>query len=131
MQSAAILDALMAHGCRFVVVGSAARALCGEQVTANDLDVVVDASPEQRPLLIRALMSVHAHVRTSTRLEPLRATTPLPWDWGFGTVTPLGEVDVVVKFADGSTFTDHRQRAQSVRVGQVGPVWCHPTERPA
>jgi hypothetical protein len=131
MESAAILDALISQGCRFVVVGSTARALCGEEVVPNDLDIVVDASPEQQPRLVRALMSVHAHVRLSTRLEPLRATTPLPWEWGFRTVTPLGEVDVVVQFADGSAFDGQLRQATSVQVGKLGSLWCHPTERAA
>ena len=67
MESAPILDALMANGCRFVVIGSTARLLCGEAVVPIDLDIVVDASAEQRPLLLQALISVHAHVRTHTR----------------------------------------------------------------
>ena len=127
MQSAAILDALVANGCLFVVVGSTARALCGEAVVPNDLDIVVDASSEQRPLLLRALISVHAQVHTRHGLEPLSTTTRLPWEWGFNTVTPVGEVDVVGQFIDGSTFDDQRAHAVSVQFGPHGSVWCHPT----
>jgi hypothetical protein len=127
MESTAILDALMANGCRFVVVGSTARLLCGETVVPNDLDIVVDASAEQRPLLRRALISVHAHVRTRHGLEPLSTTTRLPWEWSFSAVTPVGEVDVVVRSSDGSTFDDQRRQAVSVQLGPLGSVWCHPT----
>jgi hypothetical protein len=128
MESAPILDALMANGCRFVVIGSTARLLCGEAVVPNDLDIVVDASAEQRPLLRRALISVHAHVRTRNGLEPLSTTTRLPWEWGFTAVTPFGEVDLVVQFSGGSTFDDQRREAVSVQFGSLGSVWCRPTK---
>ena len=61
-----VLDALHRTGCRFVVIGSVARALTGEQVFAHDLDVMIDASPDGRRRLV-------GHCPLSTR--PSRPAT--------------------------------------------------------
>jgi predicted nucleotidyltransferase len=131
VEQSAILDVLTDKGCRFVVVGSTARALCGEFVAPNDLDIVVDDSPKERLRLLDALIALHACVRKRTRLERLRATAPLPWGWGFTAFTPWGQVDLVVRFADGSNYVDHLRDATPVELENGGTVWCHQTRRAA
>lgn len=56
------LRTLVRHRCRFVVVGSTARALLGEDVRPHDLDIVIDASPDQRARLTAALVELDAQV---------------------------------------------------------------------
>jgi hypothetical protein len=130
MDSTPILAELTRTGLRFVVVGSTARALCGEQVGPNDLDIVVDDAPAQRRLLLDALVAVEARLLTRGRLAPMSSGTVLAWAWGFTAVTVWGPIDVVVRFIDGSAYVDHAQRCIAVAV-EDRTVWCHPTRRAA
>lgn len=125
-----LLDELTARGCRFVVVGSAARRLMGEQVSVNDLDVVVDGSVSNRAPVIDALMAVGGVVERRRGRRPIVPGMSLPWDWGWRTATTHGDVDVIVRFIDGSGFEDHDGAAVPVGLGSGGVVRCHPTRHP-
>ena len=99
-----VIEAFARYGCRFVVVGSAARSLRGEGVVPHDLDLLVDGSPERRAALIAALTDLSARIRAGERWVPVDPTVPLPWAWGFRVRTRFGPVDVTTCFADGTTI---------------------------
>lgn len=122
-----ILDVLCWRGCHFVVVGSVARSLTGEPVRPRDIDIVVDASAAHRPMLVDALIDLRAHVDSSRGCTPLTGTTLLPWDWGWKTRTPFGDIDVITRFIDDTTFDDHDGRATTVTLQSGNSIRCHPT----
>lgn len=124
-----ILDGFCSQGCRFVVVGSVARWLCGEAIEPNDLDIVADSSAGQRTPLVAALVELGATVAHRRRHVPITHTMVLPWDWGWQASTPFGEIDVITKFIDGTNFDDHERHATSVSLPTGNSVRCHPTRR--
>ncbi len=125
-----VLDELIGRGCRFVVVGSAARWLLGEQVPVNDLDIVVEGSVSNRAPVIDALVAVGGVVERRRGRRALGPGMSLPWEWGWRTSTAHGDVDVVVRFIDGSGYEDHDRAAVPVTLGAGGVVRCHPTRHP-
>jgi hypothetical protein len=127
MWSLPILDVLGQRRCRFVLVGSAARALTGEPVTPNDVDIVVDASPHQRACLVEAMVDLRASLRGPSGSLPITRRTVLPWDWGWRATTGFGDLDVVTRFIDDTTFADHRRSATSITLPNGTIVLCHPT----
>ena len=129
MAVGSILAVLCRRGCRFVVVGSTARWLTGEDVHPNDLDVVVDTAPVLRPALVGALAELDAVIDRRSGRVPVSASIPLPWDWGWRAFTPYGSIDVVTRFVDDTTFTNHDQLATSVVIPGGHVVRCHPTTR--
>lgn len=126
----AVLHVLAVERCRFVVVGSAARALVGEPVTPRDLDIVVDGRPDARPALIAALDALRARIEVRTGWLPIGRAPALPWDWGWTVRTPFGSIDVITRFVDGSDFAHHDGVAESVELASGDVVRCHPTRRP-
>lgn len=111
-----VIWAFARHGCRFVVVGSVTRSWCGDDVVPHDLDLVVDGAPERRPAIVAALRDVGASVRRDGVWERVVAGSQLPWTWGFRARTPFVPVDVIVRFADGSTVDDILPRATTMRL---------------
>ena len=124
---AAVVDALAVRGCRFVVVGSGARQLLGEQVTPADLDVVVGAEEGDRYRLVEALIDLGAVVHDSGGDRVIDHSTRLPWEWGWSVSTCHGSVDVIVRFIDDTTIRDHDQLATDVRLASGTVVRCHAT----
>lgn len=104
MRVGPVIEAFARHGCRFVVVGSAVRSLRGEDVVPHDLDLLVDGSPERRAALIAALTDLSARIHVGGRWAPLDPTFSLPWAWGFRVRTRFGPLDVITRFADGTTI---------------------------
>jgi hypothetical protein len=127
VEVAPVLDALTGHGCRFVVVGSAARRLVGETVQVQDLDVLVDAAPEGRDAVVEALADVGATVRRRRGRLPVHPGMGLPWEWGWQARTAWGDIDLITRFIDGSTVDEHDARAVSVELPSGSVVRCHPT----
>lgn len=121
------LGALVRHDCRFVVVGSCARALIGDPVRPHDLDVVIDASPDQRRRVTAALVDLDAQVEHRCGPRAVACSVALPWDWGFTVSTPEGGIDLITRFIDDSTIDDHDARAVSVEAGPGMWVRVHPT----
>ncbi len=109
-----MVGAFVRHGCRFVVVGSVARSWRGDDVVPHDLDLVVDGGPERRPAIVAALRDVGASVQRGGVCERVEAGSPMPWTWGFRVRTPFVPVDVIVRFADGSTVDDVLPTATTV-----------------
>ena len=124
---AAVLDVLVVHGCRFVVVGSAARQLLGELVVPADLDVVVAIEPTDRARLVDALIELGGRVSCGARCRRIDRSTSLPWEWGWRVITPFGEIDVIVRFIDDTMFVDHDQAGIDVAVLSGPVVRCHVT----
>ena len=122
-----VLGAMHDHGCRFVVVGSVARVLVGEQGHPNDLDVVIDTSAGGRKNLCRALQDVAARVETRHGWRPVERRLSLPWEWGFRVWTAGGQVDLIAAFIDGTTIEDHDAHATSVVLRPGVVVRIHPT----
>ena len=127
MWFAPILDRLVSAEVRFVVVGSAARALVGEPVTANDLDLVVDGAVPRRPAVVAAMEQLDARVEQRGRFLPVRSAMCLPWEWGWKARTSLGDVDVITRFIDGTTVDHHDERAVGVVLPSGSVVRCNPT----
>jgi hypothetical protein len=123
-----VLDAMLRFGCRFVVIGSVARALTGGQVVAHDLDVMIDASADGRRRLGRALADLGATVETRDGWRRIAQCTVLPWDWGFRVSTAAGQVDVITQLIDGTTIDDHDAHATAVRLYTGCSVQAHPTQ---
>lgn len=122
-----VLAALAQAGCRFVVIGSVARALVGEDLVAHDLDVVVDPSATGRRRLVRVLAEFGATIETRSGVRRIEQCTILPWRWGFRTTTPVGQVDVITELIDGTTVHDHDSYAVTVELGSGCSVRVRPT----
>lgn len=94
-----LLRALCVHDVRFLVVGAYALAVHGRPRATGDLDVWVDATPENAPKLMSALVEFGA---------PLREVTEA--DFGHPGVVfqmglPPGRIDVLTSLS-GLTFDE-------------------------
>lgn len=125
-----MLHVLAAGRCRFVVVGSTARALVGEAVEPHDLDIVVDSRPDARPALVAALDALRARIEVRAGWLSIGRVPALPWDWGWTVRTPFGSIDVITRFVDGSDFAHHDGVAEPVELARGDVVRCHPTRWP-
>ena len=121
------LGALCRRGCRFVVIGSVARALTGEQVQPHDLDVVVDASADGSLRLRLALADLGATIETRDGWRRIERCMSLPWEWGFRAWTAAGSIDVITRFIDGTTIEDHDAHATTIEIRPGIAVRVHPT----
>ena len=127
-----LLVPFVRHGCRFVVIGSAARMLCGDAVEPSDLDLVVDADPAMRPGLVASFDEVDGRVVTRHGWRsPGDVSRSLPWDWGFTVQTGLGPVDVISRLIDGTGIDDHERVATVATLSCGTSVRVHPTSRVA
>lgn len=123
-----VLRALVDHGCRFVVVGSTARRLCGADVVPADLDLVVDPAVTRRPQLIAALTEVDATLERRHGTRRIADAIALPWDWGWRAETSCGPIDVITRFVDGADIDTFEVLATDVDLAPNLTVRCHPTE---
>lgn len=123
-----VLRALVDHDCRFVVIGSTARRLCGDDVDPVDLDLVVDADSTNRPRLIAALASLDATIERRHGVRAVAEALQLPWDWGWRSDTAHGSIDVITRFADGADVDTFDVLAIDVQLADDLTVRCHPTE---
>jgi hypothetical protein len=114
-----------------VVVGSTARRLLGEPVVPADLDVVVGDSESDRQALTNAMIELQSRLIVGHRLKQIETRTRLPWDWSWRILTAHGLVDVIVRFADGTTYTDLDLRAGEVTLANGTPVRCYHTRHAA
>ena len=124
-----VLVALHGYGCRFVVVGSTARALIGDAVVPSDIDIVIDPSPDGRRRLLRALTDLDAMVETRNGWRQVARCPALPWEWGFRAFTSAGQVDIVTRFVDGTTIDDHDAQAATVWLEAGFSVRVRPTRQ--
>lgn len=122
-----IVDPLARHGADFVVVGSAARYLLGEDIVPADVDVVISDSPGNRKAVVDALIELDGHLVSEERLQPLTHATVLPWEWSWRSVTAYGPVDVIVHFIDGTGYQEHSQAATNLPLGDRRFVLCRET----
>jgi hypothetical protein len=122
-----VFDAMHRSGCRFVVIGSVARALAGEDVVAHDLDIMIDSSTDGRRRLVRALAELGATVETRNGRRRIEQCAILPWEWGFRASIAAGHVDAITQLIDGTTIDDHDAHAIAVELGTGCSVRVHPT----
>lgn len=122
-----VLAAMHRSGCRFVVIGSIARALTGDDVVAHDLDIMTDTSTDGRGRLVRALAELDATVDTRNGRRRIEECAVLPWQWGFRASTAAGQVDAITRLIDGTTIDDHDAHAITVELGSGCSVRVHPT----
>ena len=122
-----VFDAMHRSRCRFVVVGSVARALAGERIVPHDLDVMVDASTVGQRRLCRALTDVGAIAEARDGWRPIERCPSLPWEWGFRVLTAAGQVDLITRFVDGTTIDHHDAHATTVRLRSGFDVRIRPT----
>src|SRR5512140_3384232 len=57
-QAQEIRDAFSRHGCRYLFIGKSGAILLGFPDTTQDADLFVEKSPENRRLLVRALVDL-------------------------------------------------------------------------
>ena len=122
-----VVDALVRHRAAFVVVGSAARHLLGENIVPADVDVVVSDSPQNRKAVVDALVELDGHLVSEEKLQPLTHATVLPWEWSWKAVTAYGPVDMIVRFIDGTGYEEHDQAATNTLLGDGRVVRCRAT----
>lgn len=115
------------HGCRLVVIGSGARALLGEAVHPRDLDIVVDADAANRDAVVAALRELDALVRWRGSWVPVGDLPVLPWEWGWRNRTAFGEIDLMTRLIDGTTFSSHDALATTAALLDGTAVRCHGT----
>lgn len=125
-----VVSVLARHGCSFVVVGSAARYLLGEDVRPRDVDVVVDSRLANRSPIVTALAELGACVARRGTWVPVADAILLPWEWGWENRSPLGKIDIVSQFIDGTGFDEHDRLASTAVVGHGTRVRCHATRHP-
>jgi hypothetical protein len=126
-----ILEVLAEYECRYVVIGSTARALMGQPIVPRDVDIVVDGSAEWRASLVDALVALGAQFDRRPGFALIGPSTRLCWEWGWRTMTALGQIDIITKFADGTDFANHDAHAASVALPSGRSVRCRPTEHAA
>lgn len=122
-----VVDALGSHRADFVLVGSGARYLLGEDIVPADVDVVVSDSPVNRLAVVDALIELDGYLITEGRLERLTHATVLPWEWSWNTLTAYGPVDMIVQFIDGTRYEEHNRAATSTPLGDGRFVRCRAT----
>lgn len=122
-----VVDALIRHRAAFVVVGSAARHLLGEDIVPADVDVVINDSPGNRKAVVDALVELDGHLVSEEKLQPLTHVTVLPWEWSWKAVTAYGPVDMIVHFIDGTGYQEHNQAATDTVLGDTHVVCCRAT----
>ena len=127
MDPCPVVDALIRHRAAFVVVGSAARYLLGENVVPADVDVVISDSPGNRKAVVDALVELDGHLVSEEKLHPLTHATVLPWEWSWKAVTAYGPVDMIVHFIDGTGYQEHDQAATNALLGNGRFVRCRAT----
>ena len=123
------LAVLAESGCRYVVVGSAARALAGHMMGKfgpRDLDIVVADTDDDRARVAAALARIGGRMVVGGRRREVAAFAGSTW----AVVTPYGPVDVFFRFADGSDYFGHRRAAWLVPIGGIA-VRCHPMRHAA
>jgi hypothetical protein len=122
-----ILETLVEHECRIVVIGSTARRLTGEAVLSADVDLMVSAPPSDRPPLRDALSALGATTQQGYERRPVARATSLPWDWGWKVSTGFGDIDVIIRLIDDTTIVEHEALALDCALPSGAIVRCHPT----
>ena len=119
-----ILDALVAEGCEFVVVGSAGAELLGVHTAPADLDLVVPDEPGARRRVVGVLSVLGGWIRTPAGR---RHADPrwLPATDQFSVITAFGKVDVVTRFGDGTDFWTHAASSVELGLDNGGVVRVH------
>lgn len=115
-----IIEALVAAGARFVVVGGVAATIQGSARLTNDLDICYDPAPDNLEVLVRLLRGWHAYLR---EVEPglpftldVRAlrTTPV-----MTLTTDLGDIDLLDQLPGVGDYAHVLAASEPVRIDAV------------
>lgn len=109
------LRALCDAGIEFVVVGSVAEALVGGSRRPRDVDVVVERSTANLARARDALMTIGGRV-CGVRRDVRIGCVELGGRDSWRVITHRGEVDVVLRFADGTAYEDLDAVAREVTI---------------
>lgn len=114
-----ILELLVKHRVRFVLVGGVAATLHGSPVLTADVDVAYERTMSNLRRLASALDEVHARLRGIDEDLPFRADArTLEAGSNFTFVTDIGNVDCL-GWVDGiASFSQLSDRAESMRLGR-------------
>lgn len=114
-----ILRALAEHGVDYVLIGGLAVQTHGHVRTTNDADLIPAPSPENLERLAAALRALDARVLNPGHEDETVDASLLPRAtlWQFG--TPDGGVDVMHEVPGGRSFSELRERALPVRLGEI------------
>lgn len=115
-----LLDALMAAGVEFIVVGGAAGVIHGAPVTTKDLDIVHQRSPENIARLMKVLEQLGAHFwpdPTQRRLSPRESD--LAGHGQLNLQTRMGRFDVLCELNDKRGYEELLAHSEQVALGLV------------
>jgi hypothetical protein len=133
-----LLRAFVAHDVRFLIVGAYALALYGRPRATGDLDVWVDATPENAPRIVRALASFGAPMDqvseadfsspgvvlqlgvAPARIDILTALTGLAFEEAWRGRVHEGLGDVAVDFIGRESFI--RNKRATGRAKDLGDI---------
>jgi Nucleotidyltransferase of unknown function (DUF6036) len=114
-----ILEDLARHGVDFVLVGGLAAQTHGNTRMTNDVDVIPEPNPENLARLAEALRALGARVLNPGHedLEIDAAMLPRATIWQFA--TPHGDIDVLHEAPGAAPYTDLRERALVISLGDL------------
>lgn len=119
-----LLSDLVGDDCRFVVVGSTARAWCGDRQVPADLDLVLADEQENVDRVMAVLARAGGRLTSAggVRLDRPRVAGHDLWR----VVTMHGPVDVIIRFPDGSGYDEFASTSVDTDVPDVGTVRMNP-----
>lgn len=124
MDTGPLLQGLLEAECRFVVVGSTALVSAEPSVTPRDLDVVIDDARDNLARVARALSRLDGVVESTGGILGVGDVDlrRLPM-WTVH--TSRGDVDVILRFADGTGFHDLADRSSPAAGGWLRSIDAH------
>lgn len=115
----ALLEALVAAGVEFIVVGGAAAVLHGAPTTTWDLDIVHRISPENIERLGRLLGELHAVVRDPAGRDLRPQREHLEAGGQLQLSTDFGPVDLLGALHDGRGYDELLESTLTVGDGEL------------
>jgi hypothetical protein len=122
-----LFKALAHREVEYVTIGGIAIQAYGGQRLTQDLDVAIDASPENIKRLASALLDLDARIlapdgqrSSSVPTAPLLASSD---QWHL--ITPHGPLDIITLPAHLGPFADMRARAHEVSLGELSIPIAH------
>jgi hypothetical protein len=116
----AILQTLLAHRVRFVVIGGIAARLAGSPVLTRDIDICYARDAENLEALAAALRDLRVRLRGPREDLPFRIDArTLQLGDTFTFTTRLGDLDILATPTGTRGFDDLVTNAEQVRIGDA------------
>jgi predicted nucleotidyltransferase len=113
-----IIEALVAAGIRFVVIGGVAATIHGSARFTNDIDICYDTAPDNLEALVRLLRKWHAYLRGVERGLPFvldaRALRMTPM---MTLTTDAGDIDLLDRVPGIGGYAEARAQSEPVTIG--------------